>query len=146
MTAKRYAESYSRICVEELNVVGMMHNRHLARSIYDASWSAFIATLTARAERAGHVVVRAPARFTTQKCNRCGEYLQKSLSVRAHVCLSCGLVEDRDVNAAKNILRAEAPPSGTGADGLPVELRSPPALAGGVVTVRRSFSRASDHA
>src|SRR5262249_54735080 len=124
-TAKRYAEGYSRICVEELNVVGMMHNHHLAKSIHDASWSAFLAILTDMAERAGHGVVRVPARFTTQKCRRCGERVQKSLSVRTHICPSCGLVEDRDVNAAKNILRAGAPPSGTGADGPPVALRSP---------------------
>ena len=123
--AKQYAERYSHICVEELNVTGMVRNHHLAKSIHDASWSAFLIILTDKAERAGHVVVRVPARFTTQKCHRCGEYVQKSLSVRTHICPSCGLVEDRDVNAARNILRAGAPPSGTGADGLPGELRSP---------------------
>jgi putative transposase len=112
-TAKRYAESYSRICVEELNVVGMMQNHHLAKGIHDASWSAFLAILTDKAARAGHVVVRVPARFTTQKCSRCGAYVQKSLSVRTHVCPSCGLVADRDVNAARNIVQAGAPPSGT---------------------------------
>lgn len=124
-TAKHYAERYSRICVEDLNVAGMVQNHHLAKSIHDASWSAFLAILTDKAARAGHVVIRVPARFTTQKCHRCGEYVQKSLSVRTHICPSCGLVEDRDVNAAKNIVQAGAPPSGTGAGGLPVELRSP---------------------
>jgi putative transposase len=125
-TAKQYAEGSSRICVAELNVVGMMQY-HLAKSIHDASWSVFLAILTDMAAqtwlhrhgctdmaaRAGHMVVRVPARFTTQRCNRCGEYVQKSLSVRTHVCPSCGLVEDRDVNAARNIVRAGAPPSGT---------------------------------
>jgi putative transposase len=134
-TAKRYAERYSRICVEDLNVAGMVRNHHFAKSIHDASWSAFLDILTDKAERAGHVVVRVPARFTTQQCSRCGAYVQKSLSVRTHKCPSCGLVEDRDVNAAKNIVQAAlrievaiqagAPPSGTGADGLPGELRSP---------------------
>jgi putative transposase len=123
--AKHYAERYSRICVEDLNVAGMVQNHHLAKSIHDASWSAFLAILEDKAERAGHQVIRVPARFTTQKCSGCDEYVQKSLSVRTHVCPSCGLVEDRDVNAAKNILRAGAPPSGTGTDGLPGELRSP---------------------
>ncbi len=124
-TAKHYAERYRRICVEDLNVAGMARNHHLAKSIHDASWSAFLDILTDKAERAGHEVVRVPARFTTQRCNGCGAYVQKSLSVRTHICSSCGLIEDRDVNAARNIVRAGAPPSGTAADGLPVELRSP---------------------
>ncbi|HEY7974993.1 MAG TPA: transposase [Ktedonobacterales bacterium] len=124
-TAKHYAERYSCICVEDLNVAGMARNHSLAKSIHDASWSAFLDILTDKAERAGHVVVRVPARFTSQKCSRCGEYVQKSLSVRTHLCPSCGLVEDRDVNAAKNIKQAGALPSGTGTAGLPVELRSP---------------------
>jgi putative transposase len=124
-TAKPYAERYRYICVEDLHVAGLVQNRHLAKSISDASWNAFLAILTDKAERAGHQVIRVPARFTTQQCHRCGEYVQKSLSVRTHICPSCGLVEDRDVNAAKNIVRAGAPPSGTGAAGLPDELRSP---------------------
>ncbi|HEX5441415.1 MAG TPA: transposase [Ktedonobacterales bacterium] len=131
--AKHYAERYRLICVEDLNIAGMVQNHHLAKSIHDASWSAFLGILEDKAERAGHHVIRVPARFTTQKCSGCGEYVQKSLSVRTHICPSCGLVEDRDVNAAKNILqtglraaiRAGAPPSGTGAVGLPDELRSP---------------------
>jgi putative transposase len=112
-TAKRYADGYSRICVEDLNVVGMVKNHQLAKSIHDAAWSAFLGILEDKAERADHQVIRVPARFTTQKCRRCGEHVQKSLSVRTHICPFCGLVEDRDVNAAKNILRAGAPPSGT---------------------------------
>jgi putative transposase len=123
--ARQYAERYSRICVEDLNLAGMVRNHHLAKSIHDASWSAFLSILADKAERAGHVVIRVPPRFTTQQCRRCHELVQKSLSVRTHICPHCGLVEDRDVNAAKNILRAGAPPSGTGAAGLPDELRSP---------------------
>jgi len=131
-TAKQYAERYSRLCVEDLNIAGMVRNHYLAKSIHDASWSAFLDILEDKAERAGHHVIRVPARFTTQRCIRCGEYVQKSLSVRTHICPVCGYVEDRDVNAAKNILRiglqtaiqAGTPPSGTGADGLPGELRS----------------------
>jgi putative transposase len=112
--------------------VWSVRNHHLAKSIHDASWGAFLDLLTEKAERAGHVVVRVPARFTTQKCHRCGEYVQKRLSVRTHLCPSCGLVEDRDVNATKTILQAGtqlvqagAPPSWTGRDAAPVEARSP---------------------
>ena len=136
-TAKHYAERCRYIwcryiCVEDLKVAGMMRNHQLAKSIHDASWSAFLGILEDKAERAGHQVIRVPARYTTQKCSRCGAYVQKGLSVRTHTCPSCGLVDDRDVNAAKNVLqagmqlvRAGAPPSGTGANGLPGELRSP---------------------
>jgi putative transposase len=93
------------MCVEDVNVVGMVHNHHLAKSIHDASWSAFLGLLDEKAARAGHQVIRVPARFTTQQCRRCGEYVQKRLSVRTHLCPHCGLVEDRDVHAAKNILQ-----------------------------------------
>jgi putative transposase len=124
-TAKHYADRYSRICVEDLNICGMVQNHHLAKSIHDASWSAFLDILVDKAERAGHVVIRVPPRFTSQNCRRCGACVQKSLSVRTHICPSCGLVEDRDVNAATNILQAGAPPSWTGRDAAPVEARSP---------------------
>jgi putative transposase len=124
-TARHDAEGWSRIGVEDLNVAGMVKNHHLAKSSHDASWSAFLALLTAVAERAGHRVVRVPPRFTTQNWTRCGEYVQTSLSVHTPVCPTCGLVEARDVNAASNSLRAGAPPSGTGAAGPPGDLRSP---------------------
>lgn len=110
-TAKHYVDRYGRIFVEDLNVQGMLQNHHLAKSISDASWSAFFAILSHKAERAGGSVVEVPAYFTSQKCSGCGELVQKSLSVRTHVCSHCGLVADRDHNAARNILRAGAQPS-----------------------------------
>jgi putative transposase len=123
-TAKPYAESYQRIVVEDLQISNMVKNHHLSKSIMDASWSAFLAILTAKAESAGHEVIRVSPRLTTQKCHHCGAIVQKSLSVRTHRCPFCGFVADRDVNAAKNILKAGARPSGTVSVGSPVELRS----------------------
>ena len=102
--AKPYAEQYQLIAVEQLNIDGMVKNHHLAKSIMDASWGAFLDILTAKAESAGHEVIRVNPRYTSQTCSRCGEIVQKSLSVRTHMCPICGYVEDRDVNAAKNIL------------------------------------------
>jgi len=96
----------------------------LAKSILDAAWGAFLIILTYKAASAGGEVIRINPRYTTQKCFKCGEIVQKSLSVRMHICPQCGYVADRDVNAAQNILKAGAPPSGTVADGLPVEPRS----------------------
>jgi putative transposase len=125
-TAKPYAEGYGRIVVEDLAICNMVKNHHLAKSILDASWGAFLAILSAKAASAGHEVIRVNPRFTSQKCHQCGAIVQKSLSVRTHMCPFCGYVADRDVNAAKNILlQAGARPSGTVSDGSPGELRSP---------------------
>ena len=110
--ARPIASSYQRICVEDLNIDGMVKNHHLAKSIMDASWGAFLTILSAKAENAGHAVIRVNPRYTTQKCYQCGELVQKSLSVRTHLCPFCGYIADRDVNAAQNILKAGAPPSG----------------------------------
>ena len=110
--ARQYTERYHRIAVEDLVICTMVKNHHLAKSIMDASWGAFLAILEAKAASAGHQVIRVNPRFTTQACSNCGELIQKSLSVRTHMCTSCGFIADRDVNAAKNILfKAGAPPS-----------------------------------
>jgi putative transposase len=124
--AKQYTESHHHIAVEDLTICNMVKNHHLAKSIMDASWGAFLNILEDKAARAGHQVIRVNPRFTSQKCHQCGEIVQKSLSVRTHICPFCGYVADRDVNAAQNILfKARAWPSGTDSDGSPVELRSP---------------------
>lgn len=102
--AKPYAEHYQVIAVEDLNIDGMVKNHHLAKSIMDASWGTFLALLSAKAENAGHAVLRVNPRYSMQKCFHCGELVQKSLSVRTHVCPFCGYIADRDVNAAQNIL------------------------------------------
>lgn len=125
-TAKPYAEGYQAIVVEDLAITTMVNNHHLAKSIVDASWSAFLTILEDKAERAGHQVIRVNPRFTSQLCFKCGEIVQKSLSVRTHICPFCGYIADRDVNAAQNILlRAGTQPSGMAPVGEPVELRSP---------------------
>jgi len=111
-TAKLYAESYHHIVVEDLQISHMVKNHHLSKSIMDASWGAFLAILSAKAASAGHEVIRVNPRFTSQKCHQCGQIVQKSLSVRTHICPFCGFVADRDVNAAQNILsKAGAQPS-----------------------------------
>ena len=88
---------------------GYVHNgasrrASLNKSIQDAGWSAFRRILTCKAEWAGKRVEAIPPAFTTQDCSGCGERVHKSLSVRTHVCTHCGLMLDRDENAARNIL------------------------------------------
>ena len=127
-TAKKYADNYGRIVVEDLRVSGMVRNHRLARSILDASWAKFIEILEYKAESAGARVVKVPARFTTQTCSNCEELVPKALGIRTHVCDCCGHIEDRDVNAAKNILKAGMRPSERNAKGCLERAPSSPLL------------------
>jgi putative transposase len=111
-TAKQYADHYQVIAVEKLQILNMVQNHSLAKSIMDASWGAFLDILEEKAERAGHRVIRVNPRFTSQKCFKCGEIVQKSLSVRTHICPFCSYIADRDVNAAQNILKVARPGHG----------------------------------
>jgi len=108
--ANHYALLYALIVVEHLNIAGMVKNRRLSKSILDAGWAQFLHILQSKAESAGSEVRRIDARYTTQRCSKCGELTPKSLSVRTHVCQHCSCVMDRDQNAALNILRAGAQP------------------------------------
>lgn len=103
--SKKYVEEYDVICIEDLNIHRMVRNHHLSRVIMDASWYTFRHMLEYKAESAGKRVIAVNPRYTSQICSSCGEYVEKSLSTRTHMCPNCGYVDDRDVNAAKNILR-----------------------------------------
>jgi putative transposase len=105
-TALALLRQYDTIYLEDLRVDTMVRNPHLSKSISDAGWAAFRTTLVCKAAWAGKRVIAVPAHYTSQDCSGCGERVPKSLSVRTHVCPSCGLVIDRDENAALNILRA----------------------------------------
>ena len=98
--------AYGTISVENLNVKGIARSP-LAMSTYDVGWSAFLNILEHKAECAGVRVVRVPPRNTTQACSECGVLpnVPKSLADRVHSCPHCGYEADRDLNAAKNILR-----------------------------------------
>jgi putative transposase len=102
-TALHLLRQYDTIYLEDLRVANMVRNHHLAKSISDAGWAQFRTILEAKAACAGRRVVAVPPAYTSQDCSGCGTRIPKSLSVRTHVCLSCGLVLDRDENAARNI-------------------------------------------
>ncbi len=102
-TALMLLRQYDTIYLEDLRVANMVRNHHLAKSISDAGWAQFRAILEAKAACAGRRVIAVPPAYTSQDCSGCGERVPKSLSVRTHVCTSCGLVLDRDENAARNI-------------------------------------------
>ncbi|HEX8035247.1 MAG TPA: transposase [Ktedonobacterales bacterium] len=105
-TALALVREYDTIYLEDLRVANLVRNQHLAKSISDAGWAQFRTILECKAGYAGKRVVAVPPAYTSQDCSGCGTRIPKSLSVRTHVCASCGLVLDRDENAARNILWA----------------------------------------
>ncbi|WP_144735773.1 RNA-guided endonuclease InsQ/TnpB family protein [Extensimonas perlucida] len=96
---------FHTIGIEDLNVRGMMKNRHLARSIADMGFFEFRRQLAYKAAmRGGQVVVADRFYASSKTCSACGHKLDDlPLSVREWTCPSCGTVHDRDVNAAVNL-------------------------------------------
>ena len=105
-TALALLRTYDTIYLEDLRVRNLVRTARLAKSISDAGWAAFRTILEGKAAYAGRQVIAVPPAYTSQDGSGCGERVPKSLSVRTHICPSCGLVMDRDENAALNILRA----------------------------------------
>lgn len=114
------------ICIEDLNVRGMVKNHSLARSLNDASFGMLRRMTTYKAERAGRRLVVADRFFPSSKlCNECGFRLPKlDLGVRQWRCEDCFALHDRDVNAAKNLMKL--------AGGQPVTARGGVVRPGGV--------------
>jgi len=98
-------KNFDVIVFEKLKVLNMVQNGHLAKSICDASWSKLFELTLYKAENAGRRMIQVNPRNTSQMCSECGVMVKKELSCRVHHCSSCGLEIDRDVNAARNILR-----------------------------------------
>ena len=82
---------------------GASRKAGLNTSIQDAGWRHFLWILAYTAACAGKRVEAVNPAYTSQDCSGCGERIAKSLSVRTHVCTHCGLILDRDENAARNI-------------------------------------------
>ena len=95
------------ICLEDLNVEGMIKNHKLAKSIADVSWSSFITMLNYKAEWYGREISVIDRYFPSSKlCNVCGwKYQDLDLSIREWYCPECNTKHDRDVNASINILK-----------------------------------------
>lgn len=96
---------FSLIGIEDLNVSGMVKNRHLSRAISDRGFFEFRRQLEYKVAMRGGLVVVANRFFASSKtCSGCGEKVEKlPLSVRQWECPCCGASHDRDVNAAINL-------------------------------------------
>ena len=103
--SKKLVNRFKTIAFENLNIKDMQQTSYLAKGIADVSWGMMVRTTENKAVEAGSRVVLVNPKNTTQFCSRCGQYVRKELSDRIHSCPSCGLVMDRDQNAAINILR-----------------------------------------
>ncbi|HSH26830.1 MAG TPA: RNA-guided endonuclease TnpB family protein [Wenzhouxiangella sp.] len=96
------------LCVESLNIVGMVKNRSLAKAISDAGWGEFVRQLEYKAAWAGRQLVKVSQWLPSSKrCHGCGHQVEKlPLSQRHWHCEGCGQAIDRDINAARNIRTA----------------------------------------
>ena len=108
---RELACGYTSVTIEDLNVAGMLQLRALARHVSDAAFGAFRAQLEYKAPWYGTQVVVAGRWFPSSKtCSRCGTInANLKLSDRVYGCGTCGLVIDRDANAAVNLATTESP-------------------------------------
>jgi putative transposase len=129
---RKLTDKYDLIAIEDLTLQFMTQNGHLALSAHDAALGQFQQLLAYKAEEAGTPVIAVNPQHTSQVCSGCGVLVPKELKVRTHDCPHCGLILDRDVNAARNILNlvlrsARTEPSGANvADYRVRSLRSSP--------------------
>ena len=118
-TTTMLARAYADIGIEDLNVAGMVRNHRLARSVEDAAFAEFRRQLEYKTARTGarlHVIDRWHP--SSKTCSNCGTVKAKlSLSERVYHCEECGLVIDRDLNAAINIQVAGSAPETLNARG-----------------------------
>ncbi|WP_199034177.1 IS607 family element RNA-guided endonuclease TnpB [Glycomyces salinus] len=119
-TTTNLAAEYGTVAVEDLNVAGMLRNRRLARKIADAGFGEIRRQLTYKTDWRGGQLVVADRWFPSSKtCSGCGAVKAKlPLHIRVFKCEACGLVKDRDENAALNLAALAAVCStGTGVAG-----------------------------
>lgn len=103
--SRKLVNTFGFMAFEDLHIQNMVQNHRLAKSISDAAWRQLIQYTMYKAENAGRVVVLVEPKNTSKQCSSCEAIVENSLEVRVHECPVCGLVMDRDQNAAINILR-----------------------------------------
>ena len=108
--SREWVNTYGVIVLEDLNIIGMMEEHtivfgnKLNKSIADVAWHQLAQFTAYKAEDAGRLCLQVDPRNTSKMCSRCRALVPKTLADRVHHCPHCGLVLDRDHNAAINIL------------------------------------------
>ena len=117
---------YDVVAVEGLDVKPMLETSQNAKNKQDAAWSRFIDLLEYKADLHGTHIVQVKPEGTTKECANCGVETDKPIWVREHSCPACGHTEDRDLNAAKNILNRGLKQIGAGrSESTPMETALP---------------------
>jgi putative transposase len=117
---------YDVVAVEDLDVKPMLETSQNARKKQDAAWSRFLELLEYKADLHGTHVKKVDPAGTSKECAVCGVETAKPLWVREHSCPACGHSEDRDLNAAKNILHRGLKQLGAGrSESTPVQTALP---------------------
>jgi len=99
-----YANGYDIICVEYLDVKGLIeigNSKGIHRNIHDASWSKFVFMLSYKAQSAGRELIAVDPRNTPQRCSCCGSIVKEALSDKVRDCPYLGFSSDRDYNAVQ---------------------------------------------
>lgn len=99
-------KNHDIICIESLNIKGMLNDHKIAKSISDVSWSSFVNKLQYKADWYGRELIKVDQWFpSSQICSGCGHKDgKKSLDIREWTCPVCYAHHDRDINASLNIL------------------------------------------
>jgi putative transposase len=110
-TASALISSHDLIALEDLKARNLVRNQRLAKAISDVGWARLRRWVERYGQLQGALVMAIPPEYTSQDCSGvppdgspCPARIRKSLSVRTHICPRCGLLFDRDENAAVNIL------------------------------------------
>ncbi len=99
-----FVQSSDLVAIEDLKVRNMVKNHHLAKSISDVAWTLLREWLEYFGKVFDVPVIAVAPHYTSQDCSNCGHEVKKALSTRTHKCPHCDYIEDRDTNAAINIL------------------------------------------
>ena len=107
LISRYLVDNYDSIYVEDLSVKNMIQNRKLSRAIHEVAWSSLTSMIASKSAWAGKTYHRINKWYPSSKsCSSCDYKLEKlDLGTREWTCPNCGCTHDRDINAAKNILR-----------------------------------------
>ena len=98
------AKNHGSVVLEDLNVKGLIKNRHLSKALSDAAFGMICTQAEYKCERYGTELILADRFFpSSQLCSNCGHRQKMPLSVRVYSCPECGMKKDRDLNASLNL-------------------------------------------